>query len=300
MLLVGAAFQHGCLPLSADAIERAIELNGAAVESNLAAFRWGRAVVADAEAVETALAAPAPPLVLDPDAAAIVEECAADGELRRLLELRVPELVAYHDAEYARDYAREVAAVAAAEQARLPGSTVVAEAFARGLFKLIAYKDEYEVARLHLDAAERARLEGELGPGAKVRILLHPPLLRALGLRRKLRIGAWAFPLLRLLAAMRRLRGRRLDPFGFARVRRVERELPEEYRALVTRALERLDAETAPLVTEIAELPDLVRGYEEIKLANVERFRERAGELSARLESGGAVELSLTQAGGAR
>jgi indolepyruvate ferredoxin oxidoreductase len=121
---------------------------------------------------------------------------------------------------------------------------------------------------------------GLLGAGAKVRILLHPPLLRAMGLQRKLRLGPWALPFLRALVRLRRLRGTRLDPFGYARVRRVERKLIDEYRELVARALERLDGDSAERVAEIAALPDLVRGYEEIKLRNVERFRERAKQLA--------------------
>jgi len=294
MLLVGAAFQHGCLPLSAAAIEHAIELNGAAVAVNLAAFRWGRAALADPAAVEAAVASPAPPApVLDELSAEIVAAAGAAGELHRLLEVRVPELVAYQDAAYARRYAEDVARVAQAERERTgPGPAPVAEAYARGLFKLMAYKDEYEVARLHLVAAEHARREDELGAGAKVRILLHPPLLRAVGLQRKLRLGPWAFPLLRALARMRRLRGTRLDPFGRARVRRVERLLIEEYRVLVARALERLDADTAAQVAEIAALPDVVRGYEEIKLRNVERFHARAAQLTERLETGPAPAVA--------
>jgi indolepyruvate ferredoxin oxidoreductase len=281
MLLVGAAFQHGCLPVSAAAIERAIELNGTAVETNLAAFRWGRAWIADPNAVRAALAPhgiePAEP---DAGAAAIVDRVGAEGELRRLLEVRVPELIAYQDEAYARRYADDVARVLAVERAGT-GGTQIAEAYARGLFKLLAYKDEYEVARLHLDAAERARREDAFGEDAKVRILLHPPLLRAMGLERKLGLGPWVLPLLRGLRASRRLRGTALDPFGRAHVRRVERELIGEYRALVDRALAGLDAGNANVVRELAELPDVIRGYEEVKLRNVERFRARARELTS-------------------
>jgi indolepyruvate ferredoxin oxidoreductase len=280
MLLVGAAFQHGCLPASAAAIERAIELNGAAVETNLAAFRWGRAWIADPGAVEAALAPRATePEQPDARAAAIVEGVGADGELRRLLEVRVPELIAYQDAAYARGYADDVGRVLAVERERT-GGTQIAEAYARGLFKLLAYKDEYEVARLHLDAAERARREDAFGADAKVRILLHPPLLRAMGLERKLKLGPWVLPLLRALRASRRLRGTALDPFGRARVRRVERELIDEYRALIDEAVADLDADNANVVRELAELPDVIRGYEEVKLRNVERFRARARELT--------------------
>jgi len=281
MLLVGAAFQHGCLPVSAAAIERAIELNGAAVETNLAAFRWGRAWIVDPDAIAAAIApAATEPERLDARAAAIVDGVGADGELRRLLEVRVPELIAYQDEAYARRYADDVARVLAVERERT-GATVIAEAYARGLFKLLAYKDEYEVARLHLHAAERARREDAFGADAKVRILLHPPVLRAMGLERKLKLGPWVLPLLRGLRASRRLRGTALDPFGRAQVRRVERELIDEYRAVIDEALAGLDAQNANVVRELAELPDVIRGYEDIKLRNVERFRARARELTS-------------------
>ena len=154
----------------------------------------------------------------------------------------------------------------------------------RYLFKLMAYKDEYEVARLPLDAVEQARLDHEFGGQIKVQTLLHPPLLRAMGMKRKLRLGRSAVPLFHGLHAARRLRGTRLDPFGYAAVRRAERALIDEYRSLVARAMDRLDADTADTVAEIAQLPDLVRGYEQIKLDGMEQMRRRAAELTAQLE----------------
>ncbi|HEY4097652.1 MAG TPA: indolepyruvate ferredoxin oxidoreductase family protein [Baekduia sp.] len=304
-VLIGAAFQAGCLPLSADALEQAIRLNGAAVDKNLAAFAWGRAVVAAPDAVRAVLdgdadhAALAAAPVLDGVALAIVDGTGAVGELRRLLEIRVPELLAFQDEALARRYADDVMAVAAAEATRgAPGETAVAEAFARNLYKLLAYKDEYEVARLHLDAVEGAKLRGTFGDGAKVYFMLHPPLLRALGLKRKVKLGRWFTPAFRMLRAMRRLRGTPLDLFGLPRVRRTERALPGEYRALVDRALERLTPMTHATVAQIADLPDMIRGYEDIKLANVERFREHAAALEAELAGGarsGGFTLPMVQ-----
>ena len=149
------------------------------------------------------------------------------------------------------------------------------------------YKDEYEVARLHLDAAERARLTGEFGEGAKVKILLHPPVLRALGLERKLRLGPWIMPVLRMLRACRRVRGRWFDPFGAGRVRRTERELITEYEDLVDAGIRHLTPDGEGTLREILALPDLVRGYEDVKLANVERFRRRGAELMAEISADG-------------
>ncbi len=285
-ILLGAAFQAGRLPLSATALEQAIRLNGAAVQRNLAAFAWGRAAVADPAAVAAVLAPPAPEAPsLDGEAEVIVEATGAAGELRRLLELRVPELIAYQDAGLAARYADEVMAVARAEAGRgAVGETAIAEAFARNLYKLLAYKDEYEVARLHLDPAERARLRATFGDGARTAVLLHPPVLRALGVKRKVKVGGRAAtPLFKTLRAMKRLRGTALDPFGRTEVRRVERALADEYRALVERSLERLTPATHATVARIAELPDLVRGYEQIKLRNVARFRDRAAALESEL-----------------
>nr|BFE77890.1 hypothetical protein GCM10020093_004910 [Planobispora longispora] len=150
----------------------------------------------------------------------------------------------------------------------------------------MAYKDEYEVARLHLDPAERARIAAEFGPGAKISYNLHPPVLRALGMKRKIRLGTWFDPAFRVMYGMRRLRGTRLDPFGLAGVRKVERELVAEYTRDVHRALDLLSPETEGTVRELAGLPEMIRGYEHVKLGNVAAYRERAAALLARLGSG--------------
>jgi indolepyruvate ferredoxin oxidoreductase len=279
-LALGAAYQRGLLPVSWQALERAIELNGAAVEKNLAALRWGRAVVAAPDAVETATRAPETvERVHEPsDLEQYLVTLAVNGdrgELRRLAELRVPELVAYQDADWARRWAELVRRVHVAEQERAPGHSEVTETVASQLFKLMAYKDEYEVARLHLDAVERAKLDAEFGDDAKVYFMLHPPLLRALGLKRKLKLGSWFVPAFRLLYRMRRLRGTWADPFGRAKVRRVERELIDEYEQLVAEALALLTPDNHADVVALLDLPDLVRGYEDIKLRNVTLYRKR-------------------------
>jgi indolepyruvate ferredoxin oxidoreductase len=179
-----------------------------------------------------------------------------------------------------------VARVAEIEERQLGGlSAGIAETHARGLFKLMAYKDEYEVARLHLDAVQRARLEDQFGSGIRVQTLIHPPFLRRLGMQRKLKLGRTATPLFAALRSGRRLRGTALDPFGRTEVRRTERALIDEYRRLLDGALERLTPTTQGLVAEIAALPDLVRGYEQIKLRSVARMRERASALAAQLDA---------------
>jgi indolepyruvate ferredoxin oxidoreductase len=285
-LALGAAYQRGLLPVSGEALEQAIRLNGAAVDKNLAAFEWGRAVVAAPDAVEAATRPPAAPQHELSEAERELVTLAVNGdggELRRLVEVRVPELVAYQDEAYARRYAETVRRVHVAEQERTPGHAELAEAVARQLFKLMAYKDEYEVARLHLDTIERAKLTDEFGADAKVAFNLHPPLLRAMGLKHKLELGGWFTPSFRALRRMRRLRGTKLDPFGRAAVRRVERELIREYDEMIGEALARLTPDSHATALELLELPDVIRGYEEIKLRNVALFRKRAQPLRKRL-----------------
>ena len=268
LVLIGAAYQHGCLPLEADAIERAIELNGAAVERNLAAFRWGRAAIADPGALDHALGR-------DIES----RPTAAPQNLSELVGRLSAELSEYQNERYSHTYISEVASVSEALRTQLADDSqfdAIATAYARGLFKLMAYKDEYEVARLHLDTVEGARLQSEFGSRAQVKVLLHPPMLRSLGMKRKIRLGASAMPLFTVLRAGRRLRGTALDPFGRSEVRRLERALVGEYRELMHTAIQQLTPSTAATVLEVAQLPDLVRGYEQIKLAGVERMRERA------------------------
>jgi indolepyruvate ferredoxin oxidoreductase len=287
LLLLGAAYQAGALPMSGAAIEQAIRLNGAAVETNLAAFRWGRAAVADPAYVQNVVR-PAPGSdveVAKPsgEARRLIESVGAEGELRRLLDVRVPDLIAYQNVAYARRYVDFVRKVRVVEQAQVPGSTAIEEAVARNLYKLMAYKDEYEVARLHLDAAEQAKLARGFDGDVGLSWNLHPPMLRALGLKQKIKLGPWFTPAMQALRDAKWLRGTSLDPFGYAEARRVERALIGEYRSMVATALRSLSPANRDAVAAIAELPDMVRGYEQIKLESVRRFREKAGELLAAL-----------------
>ena len=284
VVLTGAAFQHGCLPITADSIEEAIRLNGIGVAQNLAAFRWGRAAAADPEAVRQALApSDAGPAAASAPVRRLLADHLIPDVLRPTVERRVDDLIAYQSTRYAQSYLREVLSVLAVERAEAPSPQLpVTAAFAVGLYKLMAYKDEFEVARLHLDTVERAKLRDEFGRGARVRIMLQPPLLKKLGLRRKISLGPAARPAFRLLHAARHLRGTLFDPFGHTRMRRTERELVGEYLGLVGRALGQLHPANAGSVAGVAELPDLIRGYEGVKLAAIERFRSE-GDLALQL-----------------
>ena len=283
MIVLGAAYQAGAVPVSAEAIEEAIVLNGVSVAMNTHAFRAGRLVVADPSWVATIKKPRVGEVTvareLSGEARELIHRVGASGELRRLLEIRVPELIAYQNARYAAAYVEFVRRVVEAERAAVSGRTQLSEAVARYLFKLMAYKDEYEVARLHLKNDVAAMLAEEFPDGVKVQYNLHPPMLRAMGMKRKLKIGTWFDSAFRALYAMRRLRGTALDPFGRAAVRRVERALIGEYRGLVEKAMAGLSKESYDRAVKVAELPDLIRGYEDIKLGNVAKFRDQVRTL---------------------
>ena len=288
VLVLGAAYQSGVVPISASAIERAIELNGVAVEMNTQAFRIGRKIVLDPDFLQS----------LNVDRVGRVkreggpskrEQKLIDSvpdpseELARLLRIRVPDLVAYQSADYAAAYASFVAEVREAEAAA-GDSSALSEAVARYLYKLMAYKDEYEVARLHRSKAFQQAVRDQFGDKTDVTYKLHPPILRRMGVQKKIGLGRSGDAAFAVLARMKGLRGGTLDIFGKTAHRRMERELIDEYRGMISRALDTLasggDAAYARAV-EIAELPDMIRGYEDIKEANVERFRARANELGA-------------------
>jgi len=290
MLLAGVAFQTGALPLPARAIEQAIELNGVQVEPNLQAFRRGRQRVADPVAFAQAVAAltvAAPVRVPTESGPRLISSVGAEpgSELHRIVTARIPDLIEYQNVGYARRYADLVARVREAEVRSVPEKSELSQAVAEFGYKLMAYKDEYEVARLLTDPQAEAAVRAEFGAGARVSYQLHPPVLRALGMKRKLKLGPWSRPGFRLLQAGKIVRGTRLDPFGHTQVRRVERELINEYTATIDELLRQLSAETYPRAVQIARLPDLVRGYESIKLANVALYRARVKELRSASES---------------
>ncbi|MFD2470280.1 indolepyruvate ferredoxin oxidoreductase family protein [Amycolatopsis silviterrae] len=285
LLLTGVAYQRGALPVPAEAIEEAISRNGVRVETNVQAFRRGRQWVADRAALETVIAAlrgdPEPEPALAPEARELVATVGDSAELTRLLRIRVPDLIAYQNLAYARRYVEQVERVRRAEASAVPGSTALTEAVARNLYKLMAYKDEYEVARLSLDPVQERLVRARFGADARIAYRLHPPVLKALGMRRKVELGPWFKPVFRVLAAGRRLRGTRLDPFGRTEIRRLERDLVAEYERVLAELTGRLDAENHALAVETALLPDLVRGYEDVKLRTVADYRSTLAERMA-------------------
>ena len=304
VLVLGAAYQAGGIPVSAASIERAIELNGVAVAANIAAFRWGRLYRRDGidglvslagVAGVASVAAPAPTEPAAPGlgldsvgtrakaaARALVENsglAAVPGDraaaLAETVERRAADLVDYQSRVLASAYVDFVDAASAREREVMGDRTELAESVARYLYKLTAYKDEYEVARLHLRPGMDDAMRDAVGDFAGYRVLLHPPVLRALGLKRKISLGPFQRPALAVLKGLRRLRGTPFDVFGYAGVRRTERELIAEYRSLMETELDALTPDTYGRALQLAQLPDIIRGYEDVKLANVERFREQ-------------------------
>ena len=278
--MLGVAYQLGTIPISKEAIEEAIELNGAAVEANKAAFHWGRQWALDPATVREASILPEDHLP-KPSASlekAIVAAGLGHGELGRLVRLRAADLVAYQNERYAKAYLDTVATAAAT------GHTAFAEAVARYAYKLMAYKDEYEVARLLLEETAKLTVSNAVGDGMTVKWNLHPPILRAMGRDKKLVLGSWFTPALVALRGSKRLRGTALDPFGRAKVRQVERELAAEYRSLIEKLAPKVTDDNVERAVEFASLPDGVRGYEDIKLANVEHYHSELARLRSQFD----------------
>jgi indolepyruvate ferredoxin oxidoreductase len=297
LVALGAAYQAGALPLRAASIARAVELNGVAVERNQAAFRAGRLAVHDpgrlppsrrpGELRREPGAARLAPVRLETARLETARRLAAErgvtGPAAETAIRRAAELADYQNARLSARYLDLVGAAALAE-AGSAGSAgqdgALTRAVAAAYFHLLAYKDEYEVARLHL-LPEFDRALAEAVPGGRgVRYRLHPPLLRALGLRRKIAFPAWVIrPAFRVLRTMRHLRGTPADPFGHTGVRRTERRLAAGYEAELRAVLAALSPASYAAAVELARLPLAIRGYEQVKLAAVERYERELARL---------------------
>jgi indolepyruvate ferredoxin oxidoreductase len=275
--MVGVAYQAGTIPLKAESIEAAIKASGVGVEQSLAAFRWGRMAVLDLSFVQAEIAKYQPKLEqpqLSAAARAIVDAIGAQGEARRLLEVRVPELIAYQDEAYAKRYADVVSRVVAAEKKVAPTQTALSEAAARYVYKLMAFKDEFEVARLHSDPAFLAQLDAQFPHGYSVKYNLAPPMLSkrdpATGELQKKQYGAWMLSAFRVLAKFKGLRGGALDIFSKTEERHMERQLIEDYVALLDQIVAGLNTMNYEAAVALASVPDEIRGYDVVKARSVE------------------------------
>ncbi len=269
--LMGAAWQAGLIPVSAEAMDQAIELNGVEVEKNRQAFLWGRKYYDDAPWVEKH-ASPRP-----------AREESADP-----VELRARELCLYQDDAYAQQYLEFLGEV----ERRAPALKPIV---AKYLYKLMTYKDEYEVARLLTKPGFETGLHQQWEAVESVSYNLHPPMLRRFGVTRKLKLGSWFRTPLRMLASMKSLRGTPLDVFGYSAHRRMERQLIGWYRDLITELLSEYDESNAAPAVEIASLPDQIRGYERIKEESVANTKRAADDKIAALKRGARTVARMAQ-----
>src|SRR3954447_21640734 len=291
IFLVGYAYQLGAIPLAAASIERAIELNGEAVDMNKAACEWGRRAVVEPAVVE-ALVKPAPEATSDART--------LSQSFNEVVARRVAFLTAYQNATYAARYRRLVEKAQAAEAARTPGKTGLADAVARYLFKLMAYKDEYEVARLYSDGAFVKQVNSELG-GEHLRFHVHlaPPLLarrdQATGEPKKMTFGPWIFPLFALLAKFKVLRGTAFDPFGYSTERKTERALVSDYEALLDEVLAKLDAGNHHIAVGLAAIPEKIRGFGHVKMRHLKAAKADEAVLLDQFRAGPAPLLKAAE-----
>ncbi|HUN67303.1 MAG TPA: indolepyruvate ferredoxin oxidoreductase family protein, partial [Burkholderiales bacterium] len=275
MFMLGYAWQKGWVPLGREAIERAIELNGVAVAFNQQSFVWGRRAAVDLQRVRR-IAIPAEVIPIEQHFSRNLEE---------LVERRAQFLTGYQDAAYAEKYRNLVNRVAGVEKEKA-GSTKLAEAVARYYAKLLAYKDEYEVARLYTDGAFRRKIESMFEGDYKLVFHLAPPLLAKPDARAgepvKMQFGGWTMNLFRVLARLKGLRGTAFDIFGRTEERRMERALIGEYVQTVEALLAGLTRDNHALAIEIASLPETIRGYGHVKAKSVQAARAKRDELLAR------------------
>jgi indolepyruvate ferredoxin oxidoreductase len=284
LVLIGAAFGAGLLPFGAEELNEAIRLNGVDVPASQAAIAWGRAAVASPDVVAAALAPAAPkddpvsvhPTAVRPLPAHLEPDASWPEALRRVVHLRLAELIDFQSARVAEHYLAQVREVAVKEQAALGDlAGRVTETFARGLFALVAVKDEYEVARLHLLDEQQAAF-ADAFPGSRPVYLLRPPLLATLGLRRKIKLVRSARPAFLALRAGRRLRGTPFDIFGWSAGRRAEREFQVEYLAWVERALGYLTPHTVDAVRRVVDAANNVHGYAHVRQSSIAAVRRTA------------------------
>ena len=278
MFMLGFAYQHGGLPLSAEAVEKAIELNGQAVAMNIDAFRWGRRAAHDPEfvrgLVETSRSATAGRQI--------------SQSLDEIVERRAAFLADYQNKAYAARYRDAVKTIREAESGAVPGSTAVSEAVARNLFKLMAIKDEYEVARLYTDGSFRKQLAGQFQSWDRLEFHLAPPILGrkdADGRARKSSFGPWMMRGFSILASLKGLRGTVFDIFGYSGERRMERRLLSEYKADLDTIRQALAPGRIEAAAALASVPALIRGYGHVKQGNADKAAKERARLIARLSA---------------
>src|SRR5262252_7056385 len=290
LFILGYAYQVGALPLSAEAVEQAIELNGEAVAMNVAAFRWGRRAVVDPAGVQALLE---PPEAEDPAQR-------MSRSFDEMVARRVEFLTAYQDATYAARYREWDHQAKVIEASKAPGKCELEDAVGRYLFKLMAYKDEYEVARLYTDGSFERQVKTEFdGDHLRLQFHLAPPLLarrdKTTGLPRKMSFGPWVLPAFRLLAKMKFLRGTALDPFGYSLERRSERKLIDDYSAMLDEVLANLKPESHHLAVGLAAIPEKIRGFGHVKQRHLATAKADEAALLEQFRAGAPALLKAAE-----
>jgi indolepyruvate ferredoxin oxidoreductase len=272
--MLGYAWQKGFVPLSGEAIDRAIELNGVAVEANRAAFLWGRRAAHDLAAVEKVVAPQSEP-----------KNRQLSRSLDEVVSRRRSFLTDYQSAAYADRYVALVDRARKAEAEKAPGQRGLAEAVARYYFKLLAVKDEYEVARLYSDPAFARSLREQFAGDFKLSLHMAPPLLARRdpdsGHLQKREFGPWILTAMKVLARLKGLRGTALDIFGYSAERKMERKLITDYEALMDEVLQGLTAENHALAVELASIPEKIRGFGHVKEAHLKAAKACEADLLA-------------------
>ncbi len=291
MFMLGYAYQAGALPLSAEAIEKAIEMNGEAVAMNVAAFRYGRRAAVDPAALE-ALVKPAPELAND--------SLKLSQSFAETVDRRVAFLTAYQSARYARRYRRWVEKIQSAEASKAPGECALSEAVARYLFKLMAYKDEYEVARLYTDTSFVERVKSTFdGDNLRFEFLMAPPLFarrdKLTGEPKKMSFGPWLLGVLRVLKKFKVLRGTPLDPFGYTEERRTERRLIAEYCDLLGEVVEHLTPDNHQVAVVLTSLPEKIRGFGPVKQRHLAAAKAEEAALREQFRAGSTPFLKAAE-----
>ena len=275
LFMLGYAYQKGTIPIGHEALEQAIELNGTAIKMNLGAFRWGRRAAHDRAAVET-LVVPAANVVTFTRPAATLDDIVA---------IRMKHLTGYQNAALAQRYKALVDKVRAVEAERGAGNTRLAEAVAHNYAKLLAYKDEYEVARLFAETAFSAEVDQQFEGDYRLKFHLAPPLIASrdpqTGHLIKQEFGPWILPLFRGLAKLKGLRGTAFDIFGYSHERKVERALIGQYETLIEELLAGLSPANHALAVKLASVPEDIKGYGHVKDAHLEKAKRKEADLLA-------------------
>ena len=291
MLMIGYCYQIGALPLSAESIERAIELNGEEVAMNLAAFRYGRRAAADPAAIKS---------LIKPKPEAVNDALKLSESFSETVDRRVAFLTAYQNATYARRYRNWVEKIRTVEAVKAPGRCGLAEAVARYLFKLMAYKDEYEVARLYTETSFLDRVRSTFD-GEKLRYEFHlaPPLLArrnpVTGEPKKMSFGPWILKLFAALAKLKFLRGTAADPFGYTAERKTERRLIAEYEKLLGEFVERLTSNNHQLAVALAMVPEKIRGFGPVKQRHLAAAKAEEATLLEQFRAGATTFLRAAE-----